>query len=111
MTRNAAMELIVSLIERVHGCKAVYVSSLLEKGLKEKFTALAEYNVTDMIGDLVATRRLKEVQYILPGENEVRSFLLPIGSRVLEDVDEKETLAWVAATERARTTLAKEDEK
>jgi hypothetical protein len=110
MTRNAAMELIVELVRRTQGCKSSMLAPLMIRGLKEKYTAFAEHDLIDMVGELVAMRLITEIEYVLPDEPEcTKSWLLPIGTRVLEDVDGNETRAWNEMSRRALQKWAEEN--
>jgi len=83
MTKEEAKSLIVSTVERTQGCKATQVLCLVENE-GDMILLARDYNVVELIAELVKERKLVEVEYILPAMNyRVKSFLLPALTKVM----------------------------
>lgn len=78
MTKDDAKNILVGKITSLQGIKATQLA------VEEEITlGLSEFNVPALLEELVAEKRLIEIEYTLPDMDwRLKSFYLPVGSKV-----------------------------
>lgn len=85
MTKEQVKDIIVSIVNRMQGCKATELAcdeALLELPSEAK-RGLLNSGVPALVDELVAEGRLVEVEYVLPNLSfRAKSYLFPTGTKV-----------------------------
>jgi hypothetical protein len=76
MTADQAKDIIAKYVAAVGGCKGIEIQM-------QSVVKFTDFKITDLVTELVADKKLIEIEYVLPdGTYNVQSFLLPAGTKI-----------------------------